>query len=318
MSQLTPRIAADEAEFLDRNQDFDWDALTSEPFTCLIYGSPRSGKSYLLRWLLSTIASRYDLVYVFSISSDAIGYYDEVGIDRHHVMPGFDSPASRNLLKHMIETANTNVAKYIGSRVPVERILPRTLIICDDIISPGGEQHHLGALKSLSTNYRHLNMSLILTTQYVNEVNKVMRETVDYHILFKHESKTALDYFAAGCFAWAHWKPSVQYLISNYTGDHKCIIVNKRAERTAYTVFKAPAKNEGHECESAGHDPGDKEIRCVRGAAENEFVRGPDESGRAGTNYCGSADIVVSRRHVDATCFWLKQKTERSGLWKKR
>ncbi|KAJ4457897.1 hypothetical protein PAPYR_6576 [Paratrimastix pyriformis] len=298
MSQLTPRIAADEAEFLDRNQDFDWDALTSEPFTCLIYGSPRSGKSYLLRWLLSTIASRYDLVYVFSISSDAIGYYDEVGIDRHHVMPGFDSPASRNLLKHMIETANANVAKYIGSRVPVERILPRTLIICDDIISPGGEQHHLGALKSLSTNYRHLNMSLILTTQYVNEVNKVMRETVDYHILFKHESKTALDYFAAGCFAWAHWKPSVQYIISNYTGDHKCIIVNKRAERTAYTVFKAPAKNEGHECESAGHDTGDKEIRCVRGAAENEFVRGPDESGRAGTNYCGSADIVVSRRHV--------------------
>ncbi|KAJ4457023.1 hypothetical protein PAPYR_7530 [Paratrimastix pyriformis] len=293
MSQLTPRIAADEAEFLDRNQDFDWDALTR------------------------ALHFRYDLVYVFSISSDAIGYYDEVGIDRHHVMPGFDSPASRNLLKHMIETANTNVAKYIGSRVPVERILPRTLIICDDIISPGGEQHHLGALKSLSTNYRHLNMSLILTTQYVNEVNKVMRETVDYHILFKHESKTALDYFAAGCFAWAHWKPSVQYLISNYTGDHKCIIVNKRAERTAYTT-KLVDDRRGHECESAGHDTGDKEIRCVRGAAENEFVRGPDESGRAGTNYCGSADIVVSRRHVDATCFWLKQKTERSGLWKKR
>ncbi|KAJ4456115.1 hypothetical protein PAPYR_8808 [Paratrimastix pyriformis] len=225
--RLTPRQEEDDAEFRSRLRPFDLDEFTREPFTCLIYGTPRSGKSYLLRWMLGQIARGYDIVYVFSISSDAIGYYGEVGIDAGHVLPGFDSAKSRNVLGHMISSANKTVERFNtqGIRVPVDKILPRTLIICDDIISPGGEQRNNGVLNSLATNYRHLNMSLILTTQYVNSISKVMRETVDHHILFKHESKTALDYFASSCFAWAHWKPSVQYLISAYTGNHRCIIV---------------------------------------------------------------------------------------------
>ncbi|KAJ4452979.1 hypothetical protein PAPYR_12681 [Paratrimastix pyriformis] len=310
MDRLTPRQAQDDAEFRSRLTEFDLGTFTREPFTCIIYGTPRSGKSYLLRWLLSEISQLYDIVYVFSISSDAIGYYSEVGIDEAHVLPGFDDPKSRRVLEHMISRANQVVARYNkqGFRVPASKILPRTLIICDDIISPGGEQRNNGVLNSLVTNYRHLNMSLIMTTQYVNSVSKVMRETVDHHILFKHESKTALDYFACSCFAWAHWKPSVQYIISTYTGDHRCIIVNKRSETTSYTIFKAPPKNQSiplvqteliddcgsHERESASHDTGDEEISGIGTAAEDEAICSPDESGCADAYDCWSSDIVVS------------------------
>ncbi|KAJ4455273.1 hypothetical protein PAPYR_9808 [Paratrimastix pyriformis] len=305
--RLTPRQQEDDEEFRRRLRPFDLDEFTQEPFTCLIYGTPRSGKSYLLRWLLSQISRSYKVVYVFSISSDAIGYYGEVGIDSDHVLPGFDNAKSRHLLEHMIKAANSVVARFNkqGFRVPVHKILPRTLIICDDIISPGGEQRSNGVLNSLVTNYRHLNMSLILTTQYVNSVSKVMRETVDRHILFKHESKTALDYFAASCFAWAHWKPSVQYIISRYTGEHHCIIVNKHDETTSYSVFKAPSKNEsnplvqselindrwGHESETASHYAGDEEFSRGGGASEYEAICGPDEAGRADADDCW---VVIS------------------------
>ncbi|KAJ4453303.1 hypothetical protein PAPYR_12259 [Paratrimastix pyriformis] len=106
MDRLTPRQAQDDAEFRSRLTEFDLDTFTREPFTCIIYGTPRSGKSYLLRWLLSEISQLYDIVYVFSISSDAIGYYSEVGIDEAHVLPGFDDPKSRRVLEHMISRAN--------------------------------------------------------------------------------------------------------------------------------------------------------------------------------------------------------------------
>ncbi|KAJ4453946.1 hypothetical protein PAPYR_11450 [Paratrimastix pyriformis] len=234
----TPKQIEDAAEFTRRCHAFDWRGLTREPFTMIVHGTPRSGKSYLLRWWLQQYAREYSIVVVFSISADSAGYYSQVGIEPSSVYQGFDVQSSRDLLTHMIDTANRHMRSAGGMRAT--EALPKTLIVCDDIISPGAQQHNFGALKSLVTNYRHLNMSLILTSQYINAVSTVMRDTVDYHIIFKHESARARDFFKDNCFAWVTYKPSVQLILDQHTGDHRCIVVNKRSESTTYTVFRAP------------------------------------------------------------------------------
>ncbi|KAJ4453004.1 hypothetical protein PAPYR_12654 [Paratrimastix pyriformis] len=79
----------DHDTFVGRVREFDWRGLTREPFTMIIHGTPRSGKSYLLQWWLRQYAREYDIVAVFSISLDSVGAYAEVGIDDYHSYNGF-------------------------------------------------------------------------------------------------------------------------------------------------------------------------------------------------------------------------------------
>ena len=69
----------------------------------------------------------------------------------------------------------------------------RVLLILDDIIDTKNSVHQSGILDFLASNGRHLNIYVIITSQYINAVSPIMRNNCDMIFCFKTISKKCVE-----------------------------------------------------------------------------------------------------------------------------
>ena len=244
-ARAATEAAADVAEFKSRLVPFRPADLARQPFTMLIHGTCRSGKSVLLYDMVSQVHQRFDKIYLLTLSEDMrFKWAPLIGAD--HIYGGFNTARTKMLMRNIVRTSKQIIKSYHeenpdDAEVP-PGLLPRCLVICDDIIDANNNQHENHMLQQMCTNYRHLSLSMIVTSQYCNALNKTFRDLVEYNIIFKHEGRDAFKFFQSLCFPWAT-PHGVMRIIDEHTNDYHCIVAKKQAAaKLSYSVWRATVR----------------------------------------------------------------------------
>jgi hypothetical protein len=134
----------------------------------LLVGTSKSGKSYLLRYMLRSMLSarlfKFGLVFT---ATKFNGGYD--WLPDKYVYVDFDMDV---------------LLAYMNFLVRIK--IPPSFIVFDDIISslPLGTR----LWSQFMATFRHYNITLFISTQYVNMADALMRSQTDYAYLFQMHS----------------------------------------------------------------------------------------------------------------------------------
>jgi len=162
----------------------DDDLGVTLPGMLVLNSKPRGGKSHLARYLVYCNKRHIAHGIVFSKSAFRPGNLDYI--------PNFDGdPAYRNF-KHMC-FSDVVLREFLNgqARYP-EGERPLGLIMWDDDISDPG-MWNSPAVIDAATMYRHYNVWIIISTQYINKLSTTVRECASQVALFKMDSKRSID-----------------------------------------------------------------------------------------------------------------------------
>lgn len=151
-----------------------------KPAIFLFIGSPGRGKSFALSSLMYSYAKmgyfHYGMVFCKTKFNDAYSWCPEENVyDRY----------DEDKIKHYVQ--------YLGNyREKTKRKPPPSFIILDDMI--GEMSLGTGFITNLLCTYRHFNLSIFITTQYLmgRGTSTVLRNVVSYAIMFKTIFKNSL------------------------------------------------------------------------------------------------------------------------------
>lgn len=128
-----------------------------------------SGKSVLLKYLVSTCKSKWDKIFVICPSESVNHFYKEF-VPENCIFDEWSEGWVESLIAKMSK---------INGEAGAEK--KNVLLIMDDCCSDTNF-HASPTLKKLYTRGRHINISIILTTQYLNQLPPVCRSNADYLI----------------------------------------------------------------------------------------------------------------------------------------
>ena len=149
------------------NTDID-DALKLEfPSTILICGSTKTGKSELMKNIIYKNYKKFNRIYLLCpFAKDK--FYDFIP-DKYKIEDPSDADLTL-IYKDCQENPNIN-----------------TLIIADDCISKINFERG-AASKIISATGRHINLSLIIVMQYLNNISPIVRDNATYLFITKLKS----------------------------------------------------------------------------------------------------------------------------------
>lgn len=205
------------------------------PMSLLICGKPKSGKSHVIKYLLYQFTAKKDLYKRFSYGI----VFCKTSFNR-----SYNYVPSEWVKSNFIPNVLENLMKTQASIREQGYVPPHVFVVFDDCL--GNKQFKSDLFKDLVQNYRHYNISPILSTQYINRIETVNRECVSHAIVFKQFSRNAIEaiYNSFGQ-RFDSEKEFKEYLHKN-TGNFKFIFVNNESLdddfNEAYKIMKAPTK----------------------------------------------------------------------------
>ena len=148
------------------------------PFSILVCGKPRTGKSHIIRYLLYLFTSKrdiykrfsYGLVFCKTSFNSSYNFVPSQWVYRQ-----YDPDALRNLMN-------------IQANIREQGYVPPFVFDCLD-----GKQFKSDLFKDLIQNYRHYSICPIISTQYINRIETVNRECASNAIVFRQYTKNALE-----------------------------------------------------------------------------------------------------------------------------
>lgn len=199
--------------------------LTHPSIYCL-YGKPASGKSNLIKYIAYHYKKKklVDFIYVMSGSSFN-GYYQNF-LDEKLVVPYTDDK-----LEQLLGVCANKKEK--GDKF-------RTLLILDDCL--GSTSWKKPVILKLINNHRHYNISLIIATQYPNQVSPNIRSNCNLAFIFlartKRELQALYESYGMGFF---NTLPEFSKFIKNLE-KYQCLVVNNREQEFSkvFSLFTAP------------------------------------------------------------------------------
>lgn len=209
--------------------------LLPSNFSCIIYGQRRSGKTTWVSWFLYWFQCRFRELYVFS-STAFNGHYQGF-CPEHHVFPRF----REDILQMIIENqksimgvecqGGTNCAgdgkfsKQAHDRNSKEFIDNRPIcVILDDVLDSLRDLRRSVALNTVFSMGRHLNMAIIVCTQYPTALPPSFRMNVDLAVIFNTHSFKVRDIVFRD---YAHNIPSWKFYgaLDYFTKEFQCLCV---------------------------------------------------------------------------------------------
>ena len=147
------------------------------PFSMAIFGRPRSGKSYFIKYLLNSYRDKYDHVVLIS-PTVFNGDYDFLK-DRSHTM------SNTNDFNDKIKLIMDKQKHYKQQFGHCNRII----LIFDDC---AGLIKESKVITNLMSSYRHFNCSVLFVGQYVFNVQSVLRDICTYAVIFNQNNRKSL------------------------------------------------------------------------------------------------------------------------------
>lgn len=201
-------------------------------------GSSESGKSYLLKHHLTQALSQKDdakekkfglkfgIVFTATKHTGAYNWLPD-----KHVFSSFNSTVLMNYLKWLGNTA----AKK-------KKPIPNNFIVFDDIVNSLPQREKW--FEEFLSTYRHYNITLFVTTQYINKCAALFREQASYAYIFQLFTAKAIEaaYDSYGTLFRTR-KAWQTHLEAGTSVKHQCVVWKKASEPVLalkYSTFKAP------------------------------------------------------------------------------
>jgi hypothetical protein len=197
------------------------------PFLLVLNGCQGSGKSTLIKWImrensLSKTPFSFGIVFTNTAFEGSFPY-----IPKKYIYENFDE----NVLKNLMNIQKNNVKKGIHKEA---------FVILDDCLDDE-KQWESPALKKLSTQLRHYNISLIITTQYCHLIKPRFRSNAMYSVFFdcgpgRRETEAIFNAYGA---RFKNFEEFKRFYYAN-TKDYKFVSYNK--ETDSYQTYKCPSE----------------------------------------------------------------------------
>lgn len=197
------------------------------PAIIIISGKPKQGKSHLINYFMYTQRKMFDYGIVFTKTKFNDGF--EYIPDRF-VHPNYYEDKLENMMK-------------LQAKLIEEGIKKKCFVIFDDCLT---SEFKNDLFQDLITQYRHYNMTIIISTQYIYKLNPTIRECANYVVIFRQSTKRSLDalYDSFGSH-FDKYDDFKNYVINN-TGNFQFILVDINSQSDdiskIYRVMKAPEK----------------------------------------------------------------------------
>lgn len=198
------------------------------PYLLLINGKQGSGKSHFITYLLrenmlSENKFDYGIVFCNTAFEDSSWQF----LPKNYVYEEFQEEVLDNLMK----LQRKNLMAGINTSA---------FVIFDDALDDP-DQWTCKAMKKLSTQLRHYNISMIISTQYVNLVPPRFRGNSMYSIFFDVGSgvRELEALYSAYGQRFKNYQEFKEFYYNNIK-NHQFIMYNKDSDE--YLVYKAPAE----------------------------------------------------------------------------
>lgn len=207
-------------------QNLDW---FKTPSFSLLAASPRSGKSYLIEFMLKKLWSegRFSYGFVFSTTAKMNGDYNY--LPQKFIYEAYDDDILLRIMAHQKSKG--------GPRAP-----PAFLIL-DDCM--GDANFKSKVFTKFTGGYRHYNLTVFIAVQYINQIPQTIKNCTTYAFFFKQKSLQSIT---------ALWKAFVstfydkvkkwQEDLEKYTRNYWVLILDMDAEGAKEQCFlriRAPA-----------------------------------------------------------------------------
>ena len=151
--------------------------LFSEPNLIVMCGKSKSGKSYLLRSLLTLACKKglfsFGLVFCQTKFNDGYNFLPD-----KYVIAGYNEEVLKKYLKKLEEYQQRTRKKP-----------PHSFVIFDDIM---GSVKNSDVFKKFISTYRHYNITVLICVQYVSGLNTLGREQISYAFIFPQSTSRSI------------------------------------------------------------------------------------------------------------------------------
>jgi hypothetical protein len=155
-------------------------------------GSSKCGKSYLFRYIIceGILDGKYSSGIVFTTTKFNADYTQF--LPTYMVIEGFNM----DMIDAMLEAIKVKYKDVFEKcekegKSPPKGAIDGTFIVLDDILSLINQ--HDPRFQSFLATYRHYNISLFCTTQYIYMATPLLRQQMDYAFMFNHDQMRSLE-----------------------------------------------------------------------------------------------------------------------------
>jgi hypothetical protein len=191
-------------------------------FFVQLYGKPRSGKSHTMKYIIRNAIKDKKIsdVVIFTPTSFTSGY-DYI---------------DKNKCVDYSDEALMYILNLQREKVELQKQESPLLICFDDCL--GNVNWNKSILKEFFCTYRHYNLALIVTSQYIHAIPSYIREFATHACIFRQETTNSInagfENFGASYFTLDEFTA----LLNKATGDFKYLFVDK-TQYTKESIFSS-------------------------------------------------------------------------------
>ena len=177
--------------------------------TILLCSKRGSGKSRLLRYLVLCEKEKFDKLFIICPTECVNSFYEGI-TSKDCIFDEYNDDWVMKLINKMTELKTQKKNKNV-------------LIILDDCVADS-DMHYQKGLKILYARGRHINISVIVTTQYINSISPLMRSNSDY-VFLGQQNKRSVDIISDEYLSGDIEKPEFIKLFNKSTRDYNFFVI---------------------------------------------------------------------------------------------
>ena len=148
--------------------------IDNGPSIIILCAAPKSGKTYMVKYLMNELFKKKKLDYgICFCPTNFTGAYDY--LPEHYIHSQYNENTFINFYNIQIEQIKKN-----------KKCKP-AFVIFDDCI--GSVNFESNKFKKIISTYRHPNLTLIFTTQYIKALPTILRECASFFITFRQSKE---------------------------------------------------------------------------------------------------------------------------------
>ena len=211
----------------------------AENFVQTLVAPRRKGKSYLIKaQLRAYLLDDFDNIKIFCVSSQFNNDYDEFREESNvEIFSNFTQQDIEDVF-HQHEKCAALVKQMHDEKYEC----PHTLIILDDVID-SGVLNFRGIVDKIAERGRHINLSLIVSSQRLRAVSCSIRMNTDYFIIFATSQVAELEKFLEEFVFRRQRKDLIEILNQLFDIPRVFLIVDASAESNENRLQYSDARN---------------------------------------------------------------------------
>lgn len=212
-------------------KQFDIDNIKI-PFRIVVSSKSNSGKSHYVNYLLYSNSEKFEKCYVISYTND--DYYEYI---TKHTYKEYSEDIINKIINNQEKEGKTYYTETPRG-IKKKKEYKHVVLILDDCIGNVNLSHEK-SIDRLYASGRHYNISIIIITQKYKAVSNLIRNNLNYLILFSHSNKEQKKIIAS---EYSKYDKDIEFyrVLDTYTKNYGCLIIDNNSSSLKYYYDRAP------------------------------------------------------------------------------